>query len=142
MAEKGIRSLNKFRGDSKVSTWFYKIAENECKRELRRLITTRKRYRDLESIEPGSKDWQKLGRDADRVFEAQMVGLDAKSAMGEAFSVLPQEQREVALLRLQGFSFQEIATKTGVSPGTAANFFRPRQIRPQRVTTMVLSCKG
>ena len=132
IAEKGIRSLNKFRADSKVSTWFYKIAENDCKRELRRLITTRNRYPDLESIEPGSKDWQKLGRDADRVFRAQMVAVDAKNRLEDGFSVLPAEQREVAVLKQKGFSFREIAKKTNVSMATAASRWRLAKEKLQR----------
>jgi hypothetical protein len=31
IAEKGVHGLSKFRGDSKVSTWFYRIAELEKK---------------------------------------------------------------------------------------------------------------
>jgi RNA polymerase sigma factor (sigma-70 family) len=135
IAERGLLAVGKFRGGSKISTWFYKIAENECKRELRRQITTRNRYPDLESIKPGSKDSKKLGRDAVRVFKAQMVASETQSSMGKAFSALPPEQREVALLKQKGFSFREIAKKTDVSTATAASRWRLAKEKLQKNLT-------
>jgi RNA polymerase sigma factor (sigma-70 family) len=124
IAERGLLTVGKFRGDSKISTWFYKIAENECKRELRRLGVVRKRAVQLESIQPGSQDEKKLGNDADRAFRSVRSALDQKSQLGEAVSALSGEQREVVLLKLKGLSFKEIATATGVPPATAASRWR------------------
>jgi RNA polymerase sigma factor (sigma-70 family) len=124
IAERGLLAVGKFRGDSRVSTWFYKIAENECKRELRRLTTIRKRDVALDSLGPGSKDSRKLGNDAERAFKASMIALEAASRLRGAISVLPGDQREAVLQRLRGVPFKEIAASAGVPLATIASRFR------------------
>jgi RNA polymerase sigma factor (sigma-70 family) len=124
IAARAMLAVDKFRGESKLSTWFFRIAENECKRELSRLIKSRQRHVDLDSIEPGSKDSKRLLDDADRAFKASVVAVEAGSRLKELLARLPAAQAEAVLLRTRGCSMKEIAAKTGVSLATAASRLR------------------
>jgi DNA-directed RNA polymerase specialized sigma24 family protein len=48
IATRAIRALPKFKGKSRLSTWFFRIVENEIARELRKRIGERKRIVSLE----------------------------------------------------------------------------------------------
>ncbi len=95
------RALKKFRGDSKVSTWLYRIAVREC------LDISRKRKRTT-SIE-------------DEVFEPSVDdGTEdraVQTVVRAALSKLPGHYRSALVLRYYGgLSYDEIAQSLGSSP--------------------------
>ncbi len=61
IAQRGLLKVKSFRGESKVSTWFYRLAENECKRELRRLGTIRKRDGRARVYRTGEQRFEETG---------------------------------------------------------------------------------
>lgn len=52
IATKGLLGLRSFRGKSRLSTWFYRIAQNEAQRALRAWIEKRKRFISLPEDDP------------------------------------------------------------------------------------------
>jgi RNA polymerase sigma-70 factor (ECF subfamily) len=109
---RGYRGLGEFRGESKFSTWMYRIAVNVCKNKM------------------ASRSWReaRLGIDLDSADATQASSpspsqlLDAKTRQARiesAIARLPDEQRELVVLRdVEGRSYEEIAAATGLNPGT------------------------
>ncbi|MSS71602.1 MAG: sigma-70 family RNA polymerase sigma factor [Candidatus Latescibacteria bacterium] len=117
---KAYQSLRKFREDSAVYTWLYRITSNLCANYLRR-----KKLRDAISYE-NIADWM-AGRDAGPDRELARGGVGA--AVAEAVDRLPPRQRVVFLLRqYEGLSHEEIAVTLKRSVGAVkANYFHAVQ---------------
>lgn len=115
------RALESFRGESKLSTWIYRITRNRC---LNRLKFLKRRHvgqladiddpalagacADPETIGAGRKDPRKKLHD------------DELSALLERLLLkLPEEQRALVVLRdLEDLSYEEIVDITGLPLGT------------------------
>lgn len=117
---KAYQSLRKFREDSAVYTWLYRITSNLCVNYLRR-----KKLRDALSYE-NIAGWL-AGRDAGP--DREMVRGDVGAAVEEAVAKLPPRQRAVFLLRqYEGLSHEEIAVSLKRSVGAVkANYFHAVQ---------------
>jgi len=104
------RSLGKFRGESKLSTWLYTIVSRLC---LNRLASGERRaVRHGEEI---------LGRVADERGgpEVRAERGELETALQRAIAALPEERRVVIILRdLEGLSYEEIAQALSVEMGT------------------------
>jgi RNA polymerase sigma factor (sigma-70 family) len=119
-AHRAMLALKDFEGKSAISTWFYRIAQNESFSELGRLI--RKRGRE-ESInvpvrggEPGETELMKIPE----------YPSDPSPAMdvAELRSRLPPKQAEVFDLHEQGYTVDQIAKMRGLPRGTVAGRLR------------------
>jgi RNA polymerase sigma-70 factor (ECF subfamily) len=121
-----VEHAHTFEGNAKLKTWIFRIARNQCIDEARRRV-----HRNHPSLDAPS------GQDADgpnlheRVAsreanaERRSVGNELKVRMGRAIEALPDEQREVFLLRqVQNLQFKEIAEVTGVSENTVKSRMR------------------
>jgi RNA polymerase sigma-70 factor (ECF subfamily) len=104
------RSIDKFRGDSKLSTWLYRIAINKSLNELR----SRKRHQKLRSIQrffgyDSSMEWQPedtKGLNAEQQFEQQ----ENSQALQSALDKLPENQKTAFVLKnYDQLSYKEIA---------------------------------
>lgn len=129
---KVIERCDNFRGDAKFSTWLYTIARNLCIDHQRKMKF--RRHASLDQGQPGSD--QTL---ADRApnpgpsTEALASGGLLKDRIASAVEGLPDEQREVFLLRqLQGLAFGEIAEVVGVPTNTVKSRMRYALERLQR----------
>lgn len=121
---KVIERCGAFRGDSKFSTWLYTIARNACIDHQRKM-----KFRGHASL-----DETQRGADQPRVERVANPGLAPDQlASGQALreririavEALPEEQREVFLLRqLQGLGFREIAEVVGVPVNTVKSRMR------------------
>ena len=97
------RSLDRFRGESSVSTWLYRIVTRRCLD----LITARRPANkfDESQIEPAGAD---LSQDAEH--RAQL------RAVVNAIAGLPADQRAVLVLReFEGLSYEQLAEVLGTS---------------------------
>ena len=123
-----FRSLSRFRGRSKFSTWLYRIVSNECKDFLRR----KAREPVMVSLEaaPGESD-----RDAPELFEgADTRGDPRQSAsnrelaekLARAIGRLPMKQRLAFLLHtVHGMPLEEVSGVMSCRVGTVkAHLFR------------------
>lgn len=105
------RSLHKFRGDSKLSTWIHTIGVNTCKNKLsfwKRLTMRRRQYEE-----------------ARKVLEAPWTPQDEAEAservrlIREHILALPENFRLVLILKdLKGYSYEEIAEVLNLRQGT------------------------
>lgn len=106
---KAYRSHADFKGDSQFSTWLYRIAMNHCL-DMRRK-SSRSRNVSLDSLiaERGEPEEEREDRPdhakADR--EARL----ARRLLAE----LPEGYREALVLRIQGMSYEQIASTLGCS---------------------------
>ena len=117
------RSLGKFRGQSRFSTWLYAVAANHCRtglRKLRRIGFFESRSLDapldaaagdarhaLEPVDPGASPATAL--------ERRELG----ERIGAVVAGLPEELRTVLVLRdMQGLEYAEIARVLDCSLGT------------------------
>jgi RNA polymerase sigma-70 factor (ECF subfamily) len=123
-----VRSKTKYQASAKFTTWLYSIARNLSVDESRRA-----RHRNHQSL-----DAPRHGKDGDAAgpmvtqLPAQNVPTDAaaeaptiRKRLADAVQTLPDEQREVFLLRqLSGLSFREIADTVGIPENTVKSRMR------------------
>lgn len=96
------RNLHRFRGDSSVSTWLYRIAVNACLMKLRK----EKRRRTL--TQTGIED--SMVTDWSDGPERAALNTELKGKLEEGLAALPPQMRTAVVLRdIQGFSSEEAA---------------------------------
>lgn len=97
---KVIDKLPSYRDQGKFSAWLFRVARNIF------IDTMRKNKRDAMPLESGDlpdvPDWSRRP-------ERQLEENDMEQMLENALSELPEEQKEVFLLRQQSLSFKEIA---------------------------------
>jgi RNA polymerase sigma-70 factor, ECF subfamily len=106
---KAFRALPQFRGDSKLSTWLYRITYNVCLDELaasRRVV------------------WLPLENVAEQADPRAAVpeSMATRRELATALERLPAEERAAVLLvDAQGFAYREAGEVLGVPEGTIAS---------------------
>ncbi len=98
--------LRSFRGESRLTTWLYRITVNASRDRFRRLATHTR-------AAEGWGDWEISRRAADAETAERMDWL--RLAMD---ALTPPELRETLVLVLEGLSHAEVASILGVSEGT------------------------
>jgi RNA polymerase sigma-70 factor, ECF subfamily len=126
---RAIQRADQFRGESKVSTWLYRIARNLCIDHRRRM-----RHRGHASLDaPTAGDGPSLGERLPgevRLADRELVGGDLKARILAAIEALPEDQREVFLLRhFENMAFGEIAQVVGASENTVKSRMRYALLR-------------
>lgn len=119
-----IRGASSFRHGSRFSTWIYSIARNLAVDAARK-----RRHRNHLSLDQSlSGDGPSLGDkipDAGPGPDRSSTGKQLKDDLAKAISKLPDEQREVFVLReYNGLSFKEIAQITDAKEGTIKSRMR------------------
>jgi RNA polymerase sigma-70 factor (ECF subfamily) len=107
-----LRSLPRFRGESRFQTWLYRITVNVC---IMRRRSLRARTRLVTSFpsEPPQRPWHEDDPGS------AVVSREAQAAVREHLRRLPPEYRAVLVLReLEGLSYGEIAEALGIPLGT------------------------
>jgi RNA polymerase sigma factor (sigma-70 family) len=117
IATRAMMAVSEFRGESAVSTWFWSIAQNEAKRELRRHIVARERLVPLITVD-------EHGEERERSIEDKRGNNDARLDFEGLVRVLPPKQAEVMTLMREGHSLKDVARKIGKSPGTVRGRYR------------------
>jgi len=131
-----------FRGESKLNTWLYRIAQNHCKNRLKQ----RGRQREVEgpSLDAGqpgdgvddgeqavTRDVADWSASPAKVFEQKELG----ALINRAVDGLAPEYRVVLLLReMEGLAYTEIAQATGLTmEAVKTRLNRARAMVRQRV---------
>lgn len=118
---KAYRSLGSFRGDSKFSTWLYRVAYHKildaCAREKRR--------RDFAS----PVAYESLAGGSDQSTWSEILGRERREVlMGALAKLTPEENSLMSLFYLQELSLAEIAGVLDVSEGVVkVRLFRARE---------------
>ena len=111
------RSIVNFRGDSSLATWLHRITINRClnwKRRWARRFKWMHVSIDDGDEQPAAELDSGLPTPEDRVADAQ-----TRQQIDNALKMLPDQARTVFVLReLEGLSYEEIATVTGIKLGT------------------------
>jgi RNA polymerase sigma-70 factor (ECF subfamily) len=107
--------LTTFRGQSSLATWLHRLGTNVVLERMRVGKREALRMIDAESAEPETP-----GSDRDA---------DTRMDLDRALTTLPSGARTVFVLHdIEGYSHDEIATMTGIAPGTArAQLWRARR---------------
>lgn len=128
IATRAMKALPRFRANSRVSTWFFRIVENEIKRELRHRIEERRRRVPLkpsrDGSDDGSDDSPELLDEARKRGSKILQAREAELILAKLGEHLSPEQAAVLSYLAEGYTFKEIAQRTGVSQSTAASRFR------------------
>jgi len=116
-----FKSIESFRGDSKVSTWLYRItvnlSHNRNKYQARRHS---QQHQELDETGPSAAD-AASGWTAGQVSrpDQQILGLELERIVEACLGELEPEFREVLILRdLEGLSYEEVALLLDLHQGT------------------------
>jgi RNA polymerase sigma-70 factor (ECF subfamily) len=101
--------LRQFRGDSQFSTWLHRLVVNTC-----RDVAQRQHVRRCEPLDRDDRS----AADGDPAREAALSELRAD--LGSCLAGISADQARVVVLKdALGFSFEEIASASGMPVGTA-----------------------
>lgn len=99
-------SLPRFRGESKLSTWLYRIAVNRARYHLAR-----------RKAPPAALD------DCERTAPDGGARAEAADAAGKALALLPDEWRPAVVLHsMYGYTYEEAADILGIPSGTVKTY--------------------
>ena len=117
-----FKSIDRFRGDSKLSTWLYRVAINHAKNRLK-YMKRRGRGQHKQFDEVGDRDGiESASMNTSHTIPRPDESLEARETEGaiqRALRQLAPEQRELIVLRdLQHMTYEEIQKVTGLAAGT------------------------
>lgn len=129
IARRAMMALKDFRGESKPSTWFYSIAQNEVNRALSEYIEARETSVPLDRLyQAGSNedagDQLALRGQAGHLDWTSQNAQNAKLDIGKLVRDLPPKQAKLISLYAEGYSLEEIARQTGEPLGTIRSRYR------------------
>jgi len=102
---RAYRALSGFRGEARFSSWLYQIALNLCRDRMRQ-----RKGRTLVSLEALAEEGGRLPQSPTTGPFERVEACDLSRAVAEAVAALPDEQREVIVLKeYQELTFVEIA---------------------------------
>jgi RNA polymerase sigma-70 factor (ECF subfamily) len=125
---KVVQSAVDFKHESKFSTWAYAIARNICIDHLRKM--SHRQHPSIDETRTDAADGPTLlDRTADphpsAAVERSAIGTEVGQRIARCVEALPQEQREVFLLReIADLPFKDIAGITGVPENTVKSRMR------------------
>lgn len=123
-----VQNAADFKHEARFSTWLYTIARNLCVDQHRK--ASHRRHPSLDQPTSGDDGARPLGESiADghpsASVERVVAGSQVASKIAEAVDSLPEDQREVFLLReIANLPFKEIAAVTGVGENTVKSRMR------------------
>ena len=103
-----VKSIALFRGDADIKTWLYSIARHRWYHHLRKKQMQAKTELLAEFMPP-----------AERLPEDVCYDQQVLERIYEILDKEPERVRGIVLMRLEGFSFYEIAAKHGISESSA-----------------------
>ncbi|MBX7099151.1 MAG: RNA polymerase sigma factor [Myxococcaceae bacterium] len=123
---KVVRSSSDYQPKARFTTWVFTIARNLCVDSARK-----ESYRQTDSLDApvGEDEGRALGEtvsdDAGTAPDRSAYNAGLRPTLEKAIAALPDEQREVFLLReYHGVGFKEIAEVTGVNENTVKSRMR------------------
>jgi len=119
-ADRAMMALKDFKGKSRLSTWFYRIVQNESFSELSRLIKKREREESINVRVPGGEQGETVEREVPDYSSDRGQRLDEAKLR----SRLPPEQAEILQLNEDGYTVSQIAEMKGLPRGTTASRLR------------------
>ncbi len=124
-----FKSLNKFEGAAKFSTWFYRIVYNAC---LTKIGRRKDEFQRLNSLDGDERELEDMaGPSSHAVLESKDLFFFVRKALEE----MPERYNSVlSLFYFQELSYQEICEVTRLPLGTVkAHLFRARALLQKRL---------
>lgn len=113
------RQLHTFEGNSKFSTWLYRIATNQCLDHLRKLKLKREEVSLYQQNQEGDEEWLLETPSVENTVEKHIEHYETQAILQKGLMELKEEYREIIILRdLQDHSYEELAHILDVSQGT------------------------
>lgn len=114
-----VENIDKFKGESKISTWLCQIAKYKWYERLKK-----QKYKRILPIEELEKD-----QSLENILEEDFLLREDRKEIFKKLQKLDEETRNVMYLRILGeFSYDEIAEIVGKTPNWArVTFFRGKQ---------------
>jgi RNA polymerase sigma-70 factor, ECF subfamily len=122
-----VQNAAEFKHEARFSTWLYTITRNLCIDQTRKRAL--RRHPSLDEPKKAEEgDGPTLGEqtaDGKASVERAVVSLEIRERVAGAIDALPEEQREVFLMReVSNLPFKEIAEIVGVSENTVKSRMR------------------
>lgn len=138
-----FRSIDSFRGDSRLGTWLYRVAVNHCKNRMKYL--DRRAVRGHGALEDAPEDevaeGSALGTRPARPDEAA-EGSEMERTVQRALAALDEEHRTLIVLRdLEGLSYEEIGSITGLPEGTVKSRLHRARAALREAIERGIGCK-
>jgi RNA polymerase sigma-70 factor, ECF subfamily len=106
---RAFRQLDKFRGESALSTWLHRITVTVTANAMRKVKRLKERETDLEDLD----NFRPLGT------ESRGIDPDLRERLAKAIDALPEIYRTTLIMHdLEGYTHMEIADVLGVAEGT------------------------
>ncbi len=131
------KSIRKFRGESRFSTWLCRIVINLSRNRMKQMRT--RGWREGTSVDdPVDTEEGQISRDPPSQEPSALEELERKETQGKVqacINGLDADYREVLVLRdIQGYSYEEICDILGVPDGTVkSRLFRARDALKDRL---------
>jgi RNA polymerase sigma-70 factor (ECF subfamily) len=127
------RKARTFRGESKLSTWLYRISVNLCLNHLRK----RKRERFLGFLSLSEPRGERAGKAVEtpesRRPDSELEADERSRILNDALEALPDRQRAAIVLnKCEGLSHQEIADVLLVTPAAVESLVHRAKVTLQR----------
>lgn len=120
-----IEHADTFEGGSRLKTWLYRIARNLCIDDMRRRKHRKHASLDAERGDGDDRTLHDQLPSREAISDRQAVGHELSARMLGAIDKLPEDQREVFLLRqVHALQFKEIAEIMAVSENTVKSRMR------------------
>lgn len=121
---KAYLTMNKFRGESKVSTWLYRVAVNLSLNHRRR-----KKFKHILSLDFFSEKGDEQGEDPRKGPMERLTEAEEKLLVDKAVDSLPKNQRVAVILNhYEGLSYREISGIMGLSVSSVRSLlYRAKQ---------------
>lgn len=107
------RGIDRFRQESTLSTWIYRLATNAC------IDTLRRRKKQSGSVSLDDEELFVDAVDTSPQPQETVEHREVQKLLQEGLSALPEEYRKVLILReIEGLSYTEIAESASIELGT------------------------
>jgi RNA polymerase sigma-70 factor, ECF subfamily len=116
-----FKSIDSFRGDSKLSTWLYRVTANHCKNRIKYLARRHDRSKAEydDGIDSNTAGAAYTAPTPSRKPDEQMQGMELELQLEAAIATLDEEHRLLVVLRdIEELSYDEICQITGLPEGT------------------------
>ena len=116
-----FKSIDSFRGDSKFSTWLYRITANHCKNRIKYLARRqdRKKAELTEQTEVGTTGATSGAPRPSPRPDVQLQSAEMEQLLQQAIGSLDEDQRILVVLRdIEELSYEEICVITDLPEGT------------------------
>ena len=123
-----FKHVDSFRGDSKFSTWLFRIATNRAKNRVKYLARrNRDRHQDLDDTPESNIEKNPVGGETARP-DRKAMGHELESVMQEGLEDLNEKHRTVIVLRdVENLTYEEIADVLEIAEGTVkSRLYRAR----------------